>query len=327
MGDGEGDNLTGQRGWRVFSDLTVPAARASFAPHRRRNMNASRPWFRNPAPHRIARAQPGFTLIELLVVISIISILASMLLPALSQGKEQARIANCLNNLRQMGLSIQMYVDDHQSRFPTKYVTEVSALGGGVKSAQYCLGGVDPKPGGLSTIYPSAAVRPLYNYMRPSPVYRCLSDRGQSNLPRSSANPNDRQLPSNWATLGCSYAYNAGDLNYPMGGGTRRAQADPETGIAGKPESWASEPSRYILVYEAPARPYAGTSFLWYQWHKAIGGTQFADPRLARSRFVSPILFVDGHAANLNFTKALVTDPLYPYEPTKDWVWYRPANE
>jgi prepilin-type N-terminal cleavage/methylation domain-containing protein len=60
----------------------------------------------------------GFTLIELLVVIAIIAILAAILLPVFSRAREKARQTSCLNNMRQLSLSVQMYLQDHDEGFP-----------------------------------------------------------------------------------------------------------------------------------------------------------------------------------------------------------------
>lgn len=81
------------------------------------------------------RKSKAFTLIELLVVISIIALLMSILMPALTRVKKQARSVACLGNLKQWGLFFSMYAEDNNGRFMAGFTAQpranrwVSALG------------------------------------------------------------------------------------------------------------------------------------------------------------------------------------------------------
>ncbi len=252
--------------------------------------------------------KPGFTLIELLVVIAIIGILASMLLPSLARGKVLARETQCINNLRQIGMGAKMLWDDQGSKI------------------QLVSGGRDPLPGCLATNHGFAFQRNLFPYLGPSEVFRCPDDKGKISE-HCHLHPETTLLPSCWGTRGFSYEMNVGR---PSGVPIPSILKTNAGSILGKPETWVPDPSRFILFFEPPAKPqvcHAGPPMFeprWYQWHRNRGTTEFRDPRLAPGLFYSPILFLGGNAKVINFTKALCTDPYYPFEETRDWIWYKP---
>src|SRR5688500_15766523 len=75
----------------------------------------------------------AFTLIELLVVIGVIGVLCGLLLPALARTRERARVAQCLNHEKQIGIAMMLYADDNESYPPGRKA--------GVTQWDLCLGG------------------------------------------------------------------------------------------------------------------------------------------------------------------------------------------
>src|SRR4051812_24405542 len=68
--------------------------------------------------HFTSRAEVAFTLVELLVVLAIIALLAALLLPAIARTKESGRSTGCLSNLHQIGIALQLYVEENQNKLP-----------------------------------------------------------------------------------------------------------------------------------------------------------------------------------------------------------------
>ncbi len=280
----------------------------------------------------------GFTLIELLTVIAIIGTLASLLLPSLSQAKIRTRDTQCLNNFRQIGIAHKLYLDDH-GRFAPGGIIETNPSTQQLKRKGVIgtIGGVNPAPFPYDDQYAQATNRPLYRYQGNPLIFRCPMDKGHlADLDWPHQTHDDK--PSAWETAGCSYQFNAGigaplDPNrFPPLAVTLR----PSRGsIDRRPEAWVANPSKYILGNEPPAQPLGKVItpppnsiviYFWTQWHRNRGRIDFRDPTIAPRMFVSPVLFVDGHAAVHDFSTSVMTDPYFPYEETKDWIWYQPRN-
>ena len=122
------------------------------------------------ARFRRPRLRLAFSLMELLVVIAIIAILAGMLLPALTRAKGSAWHADCLSNLRQLGLAARLYWDDNNGRcFESSYGAKGATNGG----LTYWIGWLGSGKEGDRPFDPAAG--PLYPYLRTSDIWRCPS--------------------------------------------------------------------------------------------------------------------------------------------------------
>ncbi len=133
------------------------------------------------------RGPTAFTLVELLVVIGVIAILAALLFPMLSKAKAYARSTSCKNHLRQMGLALQMYVNEHQNKYPYYH---------GLPDHAY-----DAALGADNTPFWSAKLWPYYPIQWTNSAYHCPGYKGA--IKGSVATKNG------WTNPNGSYAYNA----------------------------------------------------------------------------------------------------------------------
>ena len=138
-------------------------------------------------------ATHGFTLLELLITAAIIALLAALLLPALAKAKTKGQSISCLNNLKQLGLGIQMYAAENDGRLPENLPgnptdsSKTPWVTGNMATAQEATNNALIRAGRL------------FPYIRQVPVYHCASDLSTAQgRPRTRSYSMNSWIGSRW---------------------------------------------------------------------------------------------------------------------------------
>jgi prepilin-type N-terminal cleavage/methylation domain-containing protein/prepilin-type processing-associated H-X9-DG protein len=244
------------------------------------------------------RVRPGaFTLIELLVVIAVISILAALLLSALAGAKRRAGQAACINNLKQLGMGLQLYVDDNNNTFP------------GIASRLY---GYHPEDWIYwrtnTEIYPPFERSPILTALpgESRPGLRCPLDT--SDADRLALSPLDSYGPYLFSYSFTGYGLNDG-VNLGMS-----SVVDTSTGATNKylfKEGAVHNPASKIMLAEEPAMSRDsgdGYNVIYDgRWIPEGGATGFSDPLTTRHGGKADVTFTDNHVEPV--TPAFGADP------------------
>jgi len=204
-----------------------------------------------------------FTLIELLVVIAIVAILTAMLLPALGRAKATAQRADCVNNLRQLGLGAQMYWDDNTGN--SFHYTQA----GNVNNGQlYWFGWIANGADGARNF--NLSVGPLFPYFNGTDVRLCPSPAWNS--------PTFKLKGTN-----VIFSYGCNGFVY---GGPGHAVAD---------EKNISHPADTALFADAAqVDPFSGSAPMFQEWYYVDNNTSQPNGHFRHAQKAN-VTFADGH--------------------------------
>ncbi len=218
--------------------------------------------------------RPAFTLIELLVVIAIIAILAAILFPVFAQARESARQTVCTSNVRQIGLSVKMYVQDYDESFPIFYAYNTQDP---VTSARAWAGDAPHKGIELE----------LLPYSKNKDIFRCPDDLGGPSLSDPAFGCPGR--PTYQACYGSSYRFDRGSFSVAAGESSQNNDTTQFTSNQIVTDSQFAFPSDTRIMRDE-MMPWFGTTAkygyipgYYQQWHSRGAGFVFAD---GHSKFV-----------------------------------------
>jgi len=232
----------------------------------------------------------GFTLIELLVVIAIIAILAAMLFPVFARARESARKIQCLSNVKNIAIAIQMYLSDydrlppHGSASGPDEAAFLATIPGGNPSREECGGWTSSGLWGLNPYLRWPVI--LDEYTKNRDIWRCPSAKYVRSATPAFILPNYGQvwwkyLQDNVGSWGYDTVAGgpcSGAGNFPTGwGGTitdsikQQAQASLDTGAFESTISYSNQfldlktsqvedPSWFAVVGDSCIHPYINTA-------------------------------------------------------------------